>query len=143
MQRMSAYKLNTEDYFLEDFDGDFVLLNAKSGVYFEVSERAADFLRLILDGICPLKAIRALEKLNADAATAAKGFFQNLQIASIIGPQHDVPDGTDPSVAALQALSMPGNFVFEGCDDLSALILADPVHDVDLETGRLLWAADA
>jgi|GEM_PF-3378037 len=142
---MASYVLNKQDFILEDFDGDFILLNAKSGVYFEVAERAADLLRTILAGICPVRTISALDAVKPDAATELRSVFDKLVQASVIHRAEIETDAAavEPKPEHLAALAAGGAYIFEGFDDMSALILADPVHDIDLETGRLLWAKHA
>lgn len=139
---MPSYKLNTEDYFVEEFDGDYVLLNTRSGVYFEVAGRAADFFRCLLDGACPVKTVQALESEHPDAANGARTVFDQLLKTSVITIDDHSPDVPGPAPERIAALAAGGSFLFEGFDDMADLILADPVHDVDLETGRLLWAHD-
>ena len=140
---MPSYKLNRDDFLLEDFDGDFVLLNARSGVYFEVADRAADLLRCLLDGACPVKTVQALEVVRPDAAEQARAVFTRLIEASVLRIADHSTEVPGPSETDVAALAAGGSFVFEGFDDMTDLILADPVHDIDLETGRLLWADNA
>ncbi|MEO8531023.1 MAG: hypothetical protein ABI459_07355 [Deltaproteobacteria bacterium] len=140
---MPRYRLNTQDFLLEDFDGDFVLLNAKSGVYFEVAERAADLLRCLLAGACPVKTVNALAVVQPEAALNARETFDRLLQTSVIGLYDRDDAGSEPEAAQIAALAAGGAFVFEGFDDMAALVYADPVHDLDLETGRLLWANNA
>lgn len=132
--------MNTNDFAVENFDGDFVLFNILTGDYFEVSEKSATLFRGLLDGICPIETVEKLREVDATAANEAWAFIQSLEAANVLTIEDTSVAATVSIEATIGLLAGAGKFIFEGFADLSEMIAADPVHDVDLVTGQMVMA---
>lgn len=132
---MGKFELNSPDVLEEDFGEDLVLLNLQSGSYYNLTERAKAFLIAVLNGVDPEKMCEELKAVDPQAGTDAGDFFERLLKHKLVrecsGTTADVP--SNPQVDAV--LSAGSSFGFEHFDDLSDLLLADPIHDVDSEAG--------
>jgi len=119
----------------EDFDADLVLLNLRSGEYFNITGAPRAFLDTVLEGVCPTSLSKALGQTNAEAGTGAALYFENLQKHTLIRPIEGSTaiDATPAHAAAVLAIG--ASFPFECFDDLSDLLAADPIHDVVPEAG--------
>lgn len=137
-----AYELNNSLFVAEKFDDDYVLLNTVSGRYFDVSEKASVMLDEVLRSADPVKIIEAVYSSNAEAGREAHVFLESLINEDVITPL----EGTQPSdldEAAIATLSEgEGAFIFGGFEDISELLIADPVHDIDPVTGKMTLLGD-
>lgn len=130
-----VYELNSPDVMAEDFDTDLVLLNLRSGEYFNITGGARVFLDLVLNGVSPANLAELMSQSNPEAGTSASEFFEKLDKHNLVRP---IADSTaNPADAAhVQAiLSAGAEFPFECYSDLSDLLAADPIHDVAPEAG--------
>ncbi len=132
---MTQFELNTPDVMSEDFDADLVLLNLRSGEYFNITGAARAFLDAILQGIGPDSLAALLGRENPQAGAEAAEYFANLQKHKLLRPKPDSTalEAQPDHVAGILALGTA--FPFECFDDLSALLAADPIHDVTPEAG--------
>ncbi len=126
---MTAYTLNTEDYIAEAFDNDFVVLNMRSGVYFEIADRSAAVLAALLRGADAGLLAEALDARDLQVGRDARDLVRRLREVSAL--RIDRETGSRPEPTDIEAVLAGSTFVFVGFDDLSALILADPVHDLE------------
>ena len=130
-----AYELNSPDVMAEDFDADLVLLNLRSGEYFNITGGARAFLDQVLAGVSPSNLSGMLEAAKAEAGAAATDFFDNMQKHNLVRAIPD-SDATAADATHVQAIITAGaDFPFECYDDLSDLLAADPIHDVSPEAG--------
>lgn len=102
----------------EDFDGDLVILNVQTGEYFGLNAAAATLWTEIMAGRDP-----ALAASETGAQFARRLLDLGLVVAA---------DGPAEPTAPITLASAPEIEVY---DDLSDLILADPIHDVDETAG--------
>lgn len=114
-----SYELAGPDIVHESFGGDLVVLNLASGQYFGLNSSAALLWNAIVDG----------QAVTDEVATGALAFAQHLIELGLIVPA----TGVQAKPAA--ALSLDSAPTIEVYDDLSDLIVADPIHDVDDEAG--------
>ena len=137
-----TYELNSTIFVAEKFDDDYVLLNTVSGKYFDVSEKASVMLDEVLRGVDPVKVIEAVYRSNADAGQEAHVFLESLISEKVIAPVDDA-ETVEMSDAAITAMTAnEGAFILGGFEDISELLIADPVHDIDPITGKMALLGD-
>ena len=129
------YELNVPDVMAEDFDADLVLLNLRSGEYFNIIGGGQAFLNKVLEGVCPTALSTEIGTLNAQAGADSQSFFENLQKHNLVRPVAGATALAAEAAHAEAVLASGAAFPFECYDDLSDLLAADPIHDVAPEAG--------
>lgn len=123
------YETASRDIISEDFDGDAVILNLATGQYFGMNATASAVWALLMAGAGSGQIAAHMR----DGASLAP-FVERLVALGLI-----VPSGAAAEpVAAGDAARLGGladGPVVDVFDDLSDLILADPIHDVDADMG--------
>ena len=130
------YKLNEEKMFYDYADGQAVVINYQTGMYYGMSLLSSAILDRIVAGKDVeevITAVKALPQCPPDISERVHNFVKELQEAEIIVSGPTVSGGAEPL----------GNEVAgEGFDlqldmfaEMSDLLRADPVHDVDLNEG--------
>jgi hypothetical protein len=121
----TRYKIAGPDIVHESFGGDLVVLNLGSGQYFGVNTSGAALWSAIVQG-------QDASKLghNDAAEKAVSDFAAQLREFGLI-----VPDDSEESNAPSIPISLGTLPTIEAYDDLSDLIVADPIHDVDANMG--------
>lgn len=117
------------DIIFEDFDGDLVVLNLKSGQYFGFNPAAAVVWEALMAGAAPAALAEASPDPAAIAPFAQRLLDLELVIVSDAAPADLAADAAERVAALAEA---PQVQVY---DDLADLIVADPIHDVDQEAG--------
>jgi hypothetical protein len=115
---MARYKLVGPDVVHEEFDGEIVVLNLQTGQYFGLNEAGATLWMAIESGSDPV----AVSKTHGAAFSA-----RLVELGLIVQ--------SDETALPTQAQDFASAPSIEVYDDLSDLILADPIHDVDEEQG--------
>ncbi len=129
------YKLNDAKMFYDMAEGQAIVINFTSGMYYGTSSLGSAVLDALLAGtatedIC--KALKALPGCPADMAEQLKAFIEALLEKEII-----VPAETSGAACVIDASSLTDGFklTVDEFAEVQDLILADPVHDVDVEQG--------
>jgi hypothetical protein len=133
MELTDRFVPRSPDVAWEDFDGEFVVLDLESGRYFSLLDGAALVWRGLTSGhsvetLCAGLPDRDRRRSEVVGLVERLLGYDLLVVspAPIAEPPRDV-------VVALAGTSGP--FEVDMFDDLADLLLADPVHDVDQETG--------
>ena len=121
----------------EEFQEGLIILNMESGMYFDVGERLVPTLQIIQEGVCVSSMLAAIEAKDPDAGRAAKTAVKKMEEYGILRPCPAVRKELD-SKSIDKILSMGKQFLINENNDLAELIIADPIHDIDPETGRLV-----
>ena len=130
------YKLNEEKMFYDFADGQAVVINYLTGTYYGMNLLSSAVLDRIVAGKKVediITAIMALPQCPPDIVERMHNFVKELQEAEIIVSGPTITGGAEPM----------GNEVAEDGFDLeldmfaemSDLLRADPVHDVDMNEG--------
>lgn len=115
---MARFQIKGPDVVDEEFDGEMVVLNLQSGQYFGLNQYGAALWTAILAGADPA------EIAGPDGATFAARLVE-LDLVS------ESKEAAQPA----EKLDFTGAPTIDVYDDLSDLILADPIHDVDESRG--------
>lgn len=130
------YKLNEEKMFYDYADGQVVVINYLTGMYYGMNLLSSAVLDRIVAGKKVeeiITAVKALPQCPPDIEERMHAFVKELLETEIIVSGPSVPGGAEPL----------GSEVAEGGFDLrldmfaemSDLLRADPVHDVDMNEG--------
>lgn len=129
------YKLNEEKMFYDMAEGQAIVINFTTGMYYGTSSLGSAVLDSLLAGssaedVC--KAIQTLPDCPADMEAQLNTFIGQLLEKEIIVPT----DGTG-AACNIDVASLADGFklTVDEFAEVQDLILADPVHDVDVEQG--------
>lgn len=117
------------DIVFEEFDGDLVVLNLATGRYFGFNPAAATLWRALVMGVSPTDLMAALPQ-GAGFAAFVAALHENALVVETSDPTVAIDASLRALVAALDVAP-----VLEVYDDLSDLIVADPIHDADESQG--------
>ena len=119
------YKIAGPDIVHESFGGDVVVLNLGSGQYFGLNDSAATLWSAIVQG-------QHVDKLCQDQTgiKLVSDFDEYLCKYGLI-----IADDSEGSGGTTTPISLTSPPTIESYDDLSDLIVADPIHDVDERMG--------
>ena len=112
---------NRPDVIDEVFDGEAVLINLRHGRYYALDERATAVWRVISDGAAVDDVVA--QRPGEDVVS----FLARLAEEDLVGVSGGALPETTPN-----GDPVPGLEVFT---DLEDLLLLDPIHDVDPQTG--------
>ncbi|MEM1375753.1 MAG: PqqD family protein [Pseudomonadota bacterium] len=136
MSDHKTFAVASDDIVFEEFDGEYVVLNLKSGQYFGLNAEASILWEAIVSGVTMdvlTKSIKVSNCIEPFLKTALdNGLLAETEIA--------VPQSNEAIIEKLAAIqSTP---ILSPYDDLSDLIVADPIHDVEPEAGWPVLPAD-
>jgi hypothetical protein len=117
------------DIVFEEFDGDLVVLNLSTGRYFGFNPSASVLWSALAAGACPAD-LKAHLAPGIDLATFVGALHENALVIEGDAPPTPVTDDLRTQLAGLTAQPQ-----LEIYDDLSDLIVADPIHDTDEAQG--------
>lgn len=129
------YKLNEEKMFYDMAEGQAIVINFTTGMYYGTSSLGSAVLDSLVAGAdvqSVLTAVQALTGCPSDMEEQLNTFIAQLLEKEILVPA----EGTGAAVA-IDASSLTDGFTLtvDEFAEVQDLILADPVHDVDVEQG--------
>lgn len=129
------YKLNEEKMFYDMAEGQAIVINFTSGVYYGTSLLGSAVLDALLAGASVEAVVSALKELPGcpeDIAASVDTFIQALLEKEILIAAEAAGAG-----CAIDAAMAAEGFALtvDEFSEVQDLILADPVHDVDVEQG--------
>lgn len=129
------YKLNEEKMFYDMAEGQAIVINFTTGMYYGTSSLGSAVLDSLLAGASVeeiRKAVQTLPGCPDDMAAQLDAFVGQLLEKEIIV----AADGTGAG-CAIDAAALADGFklTVDEFAEVQDLILADPVHDVDVEQG--------
>lgn len=139
-----TYRVNRPDVIDEHFDEEYVVVNLRTGTYYSLNRTAA----LIWEEIGKNRSRNAIlagqiQRFTTDSATLAADLDELLREMiheQLIVPQPQPPTVDSDGPQAESAAIEPGEYAvphIEKFTDMQALLLLDPIHQVD-ESG---WPA--
>ena len=130
------YKLNEEKMFYDYADGQAVVINYQTGMYYGMNLLASAILDRIVAGKDIeeiITAVKALPQCPSDIVVRVHAFVKELQETEVIVEGPTVPGGADPLDKEVAEDGF--DLKLEMFAEMSDLLLADPVHDVDMQAG--------
>lgn len=131
------YRLNDEKMFCDIADGIAIVINSRTGMYYGMNQPGtAVFAQLAAgaDVAAVCRALRALPDAPDDVESRVAAFVDRLLGMELIVPG---PASADALPAIDPAAMGQDGFLLEVNEyaDAQEMLLADPIHDVDSETG--------
>ena len=117
-------------------DGQAVVINFLTGIYYGSTSLGSAILERLVKGNDPEKiaeAVKALPGCPKDFSTQLDAFITKLREKEILLAGETVPGGDEPIND--MALADGFDLKLDEFSEVQDLILADPVHDVDVEQG--------
>jgi len=130
------YKLNEEKMFFDVAENQAIVINFTSGIYYGTSTLGSVVLERLLKGNAPEEILKALKELDGCPETMEKeltDFIEKLKEAEILISGETQEGGEEP--ISQDALADGFELEVDAFSEVQDLILADPVHDVDVEQG--------
>ena len=130
------YKLNEEKMFYDYADGQAVVINYQTGMYYGMGLLASAILDRIIAGKNVdeiITAVKALPQCPPDIADRVHSFVKELQEKEIIVDGPDASGGAEPLANGVAEDGF--DLKLDMFAEMADLLLADPVHDVDMKEG--------
>jgi hypothetical protein len=132
-----ALEVATPDCIADNFDGEVVVLNIASGVYFSLRDVAGAVWRDLASGHTPSDLVAEIAAVDAQLGVRACEFIAQIEQHGLMRPR--AAGGSAQVAAAAQSVTLArgGNrrLALETYEDMKDLILADPIHDADEQVG--------
>jgi hypothetical protein len=127
----ARFEVNSPTVIGEAIDGEVMVINLVSGIYYNLTGTAAAAWPMLSAGI-PLDAIAAAvsEACSTEAAVVSRdlaGFVAGLAAEDIVRANESA---AAPEVLPAMAAMTYTGFAFNRYDDMRALLVVDPVHEV-------------
>ena len=136
------YSINAKKMYYDMADGQAIVINFETGMYYGMSPLASAILDLILKGATPEAIAAALQgKPGASASIEEdiKAFIQKLMDREILVVQENQDDLKSIAAEEIQfdqeALAEGFGLEINEYAEAQDLILADPIHDVNVDMG--------
>ncbi len=129
------FSINTPDVVAERFDGEYVILNLQSGKYFALSGAAPAVWDDVMAGHSPASLATAVGERDPAKSDKISNFLHALIAEALIVSAPGKAPAASPPLSTDILLRGAGDLRFEVFDDMADLILADPIHDADEESG--------
>jgi hypothetical protein len=128
---MNRFELNSPRVAAELLNAEALVIDFEAGTYFGLRGSAAAIWTLIEKHHDVASIVQHLEPHLSDAATLVPEFVRSLQARELIRSSDAAPERVDLTAFATP-LSVPELAVFE---DMQALLLLDPIHEVQPKAG--------
>lgn len=136
MNQSLRYVIHAPDVVCEDFNGEVVILNLANGHYFSLRGIASSIWAAILAGNTPNSILASIGEQRPELLDASSALLARMVELGVIRPgNEDENEDTESLEGQTWSGDSPQIEVF---DDLAELIFADPIHDVDEQSG---WPA--
>jgi hypothetical protein len=125
------YQILDQDVAHEVIDGEAIIIHFDTGNYYSLNGMAATLWQWIAAGATREQIIAAFVKIEPSEIEGLDAFLDQLVSEKILekkAAESGAPAGTVP--VGETAFELPS---FEKYNDMRALLLSDPVHDVDEE----------
>ena len=120
------------DCVADDLDGEIVVLNLVSGVYFSLRNLAAAVWRDLAAGHSVGSLISGISRVDERIAVATAELIDKFEQTGIMRQASPRPVETEPeSLASVRTGEV--RLTFESFDDMKELVLSSPVHISDID----------
>lgn len=127
------YKINESKMFYDMEDGQAVVINSSTGVYYGTSAIGSAVLDAVVNGAGKesiITKLKALAGCPADIEAKLDAFFKALVDKEILISDDAAAECPD---FAAEALADGFDFPVEEFSEVQDLILADPIHEVNID----------
>lgn len=138
------YKLNEEKMFYDMAEGQAIVINFTTGMYYGTSSLGSVVLDALVAGTSKASVLAAVQELPGcpeDMATQLDTFIAQLLEKEVLVSV----DGEGTAASNIDSAALQDGFMLtvDEFAEVQDLILADPVHEVDVEMGWPILAEDA
>ena len=129
------YKINEEKMFFDIADGQAVVINFVTGMYYGTSTLGSAVLEKLVKGTPVEKILAALSA--ADGCPADMSAKLDAFVKALLDKEILVPGDTDSGDVSFDKAAFADGFELslDEFAEVQDLLLADPIHDVDVEEG--------
>jgi transposase-like protein len=143
MTAYTRFKINSSQVAQETIDGEVVIINLQSGIYYSLQNVGASIWGLIENGMTIDQTIDSIARQydgnRSDIDSGVNQLITELKQADLIEPVEEtvnpdaIPTETEiiPETTEKPRFEMP---VLQQYEDMQDLLLLDPIHEVD-DTG--------
>jgi hypothetical protein len=128
----TTLEIATPQCVAEDFEGEIVILNMESGVYFSARAASAALWRDLAAGHS-VESLVELAGPNRAAGQAIDTFVKSVIGEGLMRPA--VPSQAPSAAPSLNVTEIKESLSLEAFHDMKSLLLLDPVHEVDAQIG--------
>jgi hypothetical protein len=112
----------------DHFDGEVVVVNLESGSYYSIRETAQEIWSLIENNISKSRIINSFTNLTEEENLKIENYFDFLLLEGLI-EENEIQDSDISNSLTFVDL------LYTKFDDMSNLIMIDPIHEADEEKG--------
>lgn len=130
------FRINEEKMFFDIADGQAVIINFTTGMYYGASLLGSAVIEQLVKGAEPsaiAKEVGKAEGCPADFEGKLGDFIRMLTEKEILVEAEET--GADSAEIAVSAFAEGFDLTLDEFSEVQDLLLADPVHDVDVEEG--------
>ncbi len=131
------YKLNEEKMFFDDAEGQVIIINFATGVYYSFDKISSAVVKDVVAGTEPeliLKGLQGLKNCPGDIKDRLHEFIHKLKSLEIIIAAEN-KSGTCQPVYDEDIAADGYAFAVDGFEEIADLLLTDPIHEVKEDTG--------
>jgi hypothetical protein len=138
----NRFRVNTPQVTHETLDGEVVIINLDTGIYYSTNGIGAAIWRLLDTGVSVEQIVSTMTKcytgdpqeIETEVKTLVDKFQQESLIVADDGAQTAATNGTVAAFKEAAELPPFASPILQKYSDMEDLLLLDPIHDVD-ETG--------
>lgn len=131
------YILNEEKMFYDDSEGQLIIINFATGVYYSFDKMSSAVMQDLVAGTEPEMILKGLQDLNDCPDNIEDKLFEfinKLKDLEIIIAQEGNSEANQPVYE--QEISADGyEFAVDGFEEIADLLLMDPIHEVNEDMG--------
>jgi hypothetical protein len=113
----------------DQFDGEVVVVSLESGSYYSIRETAQEIWSLLENNISRSGIINSFSNLTDEETSQIESYIDFLLLEGLI-EENETRLESDPS----KSITFVG-LTYSKFDDMSDLIMIDPIHEADEEKG--------
>jgi hypothetical protein len=131
----TSYCLNAPHIVSEEFDDEYVVLNLAVGTYYSFQGSGNLLWKALVTGARPDAILEAIGAGGNPDADACRAFLQRVIELELVRATGGADAAELPRDLGRSLASIDTRPVVEVFDDLADFLLADPIHDADVEKG--------
>jgi hypothetical protein len=112
-------------------DGEIIAIHFETGTYYSMQGTAAEIWLKLADPISPESLASHFVQIDQKGLDHLHSFLDSLKQEGLI----TCSDGSDVKISRGADMGVFSEPTFEKYTDMQALLLADPIHDVELQAG--------
>ena len=134
------YQINETKMFYDMADGQAIVINFETGMYYGMSSLGSAVLDRLVRGIdieTVADELAARKEAPSNLGEMLQSFIEELRQKEILVPASEEQGSEQPPLLAFEEESFTDGWLLEVAEYAEAqdLILADPIHDVDVDMG--------